>query len=207
MRTSPETVRPQRRLTRGDEFPLATLPQVLKAVNLTPPRAAAIKLLQEDLPLGERPFAELGRREGISESTLLASADELLASRALRRYGAVLNHRRAGFAAGVMSAWTVPGAEDLEHAATTICSFTAVSHCYERPSLPEWLYRLYAMIHGRSRDECRQVAEGIERSCALDRCELLYTDKEYKKTSFRLLTDDPRIDDWLARVSSHEIDV
>ena len=58
-----------------------------------------------------------------------------------------------------MSVWDVP--EDrIDEAGAMVGALPFVSHCYHRrPSSPDWPYTLFAMVHGRSRDEVEaQVA-------------------------------------------------
>ena len=58
-----------------------------------------------------------------------------------------------------------------------------VSHCYERNRAADWRYNLYTMIHGYSREECERIAAELGAAAGIeDRC-MLYTKKEWKKTS------------------------
>ena len=63
-----------------------------------------------------------------------------------------------------------------------------VSHCYERPRhLPDWPYNLFAMVHGKDRDEVdRKVAEIAALAGAHCRGhDVLFSTKILKKTGFR----------------------
>ena len=46
---------------------------------------------------------------------------------------------------------------------------------------------------------CAAVVEDIQRDSGLDEYEVLYTEKEYKKGFLGLLTDDGKVEEWLAR--------
>ena len=36
-----------------------------------------------------------------------------------------------------------------------------ISHCYERPTYPDWPYALFTMAHGRSKEECDAILDSI----------------------------------------------
>ena len=116
-----------------------------------------VRALQHNLPLVQRPFRELAQREGVSENELLEAARRLLASGIMRRYGATLRHREAGYTVNALVAWRVP-AERIEAAGRAAAAHAAVSHCYERVARPPvWPYQLFTMIHGRSEEDLGQV--------------------------------------------------
>jgi DNA-binding Lrp family transcriptional regulator len=139
-----------------------------------------IAALEEDLPLTVRPFKELTERSGISETKLLAGAKVLLEQGAMRRYAGVLNHRRAGFTANAMAAWRVPSAR-LKRVGELMATFSAVTHCYQRPTFPDWPYNIFTMIHGRNKEECTKVVSAIAEATQVEDYRLLYSTKEYKK--------------------------
>lgn len=138
--------------------------------------------LQNGLPVTERPFAEIAEKIGISEEELLGKLAEWKERGIIRRFGAILRHHNAGFAANAMTAWVVPP-ERVDEVGPIMASFPEVSHCYERPPFPGFPYNLYTMIHGRTREECAAVAEKISRATGITEYRALYTTKEYKKTS------------------------
>lgn len=151
-----------------------------EAVPLSEREIAAVRILQKDLPLEPRPFAALADG-GFTEEDLLEQARRFLASGVMRRFSAVLYHRKAGFKANGMAVWIVPP-EKVEEVGPVMASFRGVSHCYERPVYPpEWPYNLYTMIHGRSEEECRKVAEEISRRTGLSNYTILFSTVEFKK--------------------------
>jgi DNA-binding Lrp family transcriptional regulator len=87
-----------------------------------------------------------------------------------------------------MSVWNVPD-EMINELGEKLGALDFVSHCYERPRfLPEWPYNLFAMLHGKSKDE---VADKVNKIVSLlgEHCvgyELLYSTKILKKTGLRL---------------------
>lgn len=143
-----------------------------------------IRALQDDFPLCEEPFKVLADRIGMSEEEFLERVKHLSAEKKIRKMGAVLRHREAGFTANALCAWLVPR-ERLDEVADKMSSHPAVSHCYDRNTAPNWNYNLYTMIHARSRDECEQIIAELAADCGLDQFQILYTTREWKKTSMR----------------------
>ncbi len=148
---------------------------------------AVIRLLQEEIPLTEEPYRELAEKIGISEKEFLARAQQLFSEGSIRKMGAVLCHRNAGFSSNVLCAWSVPF-ERLDDVAIVMCKHPAVSHCYSRNAYPDWQYNLYTMIHGRSKEDCEAVVCELEELAGIREKVLLYTKKEWKKRSMKYFT-------------------
>lgn len=153
-------------------------------VYLTERDIALIRLLQEDLPVGLEPYAALAEELGWTPDEVIGRTRALQQTGALRRFGAVLRHQRAGFTANAMGVWQVP-AERVVQVGATMARFRAVSHCYQRPTLPDWPYNLFTMIHGRSAEECTQVMWQIARVTGLNRYSMLFSLRELKKSSMK----------------------
>jgi DNA-binding Lrp family transcriptional regulator len=143
-----------------------------------------INQLSGDLPTGKRPLATLARKVGLDESALLERIEGYVKSGILRRFAAVLAHREAGFAANALVVWRVPDDEVAEVAAV-MSGFEEVSHCYERLSYPQWQYNIYTMIHGRDRAKCLAVVDKISSLTGITDYRVLFTVREFKKTSMR----------------------
>lgn len=150
-----------------------------------------IALIQGDLPLNPRPFASLAERIGLKEEDFLARVRNLKRSGVIRRFGATLRHQEAGFSSNAMVAWVVPE-ERVDEVGELMAGFKEVTHCYQRQRQKEWPYNLYTMIHGDNRDQCRRLAESISRKTGIDEYALLFSEKEFKKTSMEYfgLTND-----------------
>jgi DNA-binding Lrp family transcriptional regulator len=150
---------------------------------------AAIRALQRPLPLVPAPFAAAAAAAATTEERLLDRARGLLAAGIMRRFAALLHHRRAGFRANVMAAWSVPP-ERLEEAGARVAGFRAVTHCYVRATHPDWPYALFGMLHGRTREDCEATAAAIEGAIMPEATVLLWTGREFKKTRLELFTPD-----------------
>jgi DNA-binding Lrp family transcriptional regulator len=141
-----------------------------------------IRLIQGDLPLDPRPFAIMAKRLGIEEKQFIKRVKKLKKRGIIRRFGATLRHQEAGFNSNAMVAWLVP--EDrIEEVGEKLSQFREVTHCYQRKTQEQWPYNLYTMIHGRNRDQCCEIAKRMSRSAGIDDYVLLFSEKEFRKTS------------------------
>ena len=148
-----------------------------------------IRELQEDLPLVCRPFDAMAQRLGMTTTELFALAGEYQERKIMRRYSTVLHHRRSGFRANAMVVWKVP-AERAEEVGMTMAQHSAVTHCYERPTFPDWPYTHFSMIHATTQEECEEIAQEIGESIGITDRMLLYSTREYKKTRVRYFVED-----------------
>ncbi len=146
-----------------------------------------IRELQQDIEIAARPFAAMARRLGLSEEELLSLARRYQAQGVMRRYSAVLEHRQAGFRANAMGCWIVPG-ERIEEVGSIMASFPQVSHCYQRPTYPDWPYNLLTMIHGHSQEEVEALARRLAQGTGIEDYVLLYSTREYKKKRVQYFT-------------------
>ena len=144
----------------------------------------AICELQEDLPMISRPFDDMAQRLGVTIRELFCIAAEFEERGIMRRYSAVLHHRRAGFMANGMGVWKVP-AERSEEVGKKMAAHPAVTHCYERPTFPDWPYTHFTMIHATSKEGCEGVVGEISEATGITDYLLLYSTREYKKTRVR----------------------
>ena len=159
---------------------------ISQEVQLSPVDRRVINELQQDLLLISRPFAEMAARLGMDEEKFLVLCQSFLLRGIMRRFGASINHRRAGFAANAMTCWAVP-AEKVEIIAKKLASLREVSHCYERKTNRLWRYNLFAMIHGHTREECQEIADKVSTKTGLTDYALLFSTKEFKKTRVKYL--------------------
>ncbi|MEW5806215.1 MAG: Lrp/AsnC family transcriptional regulator [Acidobacteriota bacterium] len=149
-----------------------------------------VRVLQDDLPLVPSPFLEMSKRCGMNVNEFLKSAAHLRERGIMRRFAAVLHHRRAGYAANGMGTWVVPK-DQVEYFGRTAAGFKAVSHCYERPPCPpDWPYNLFTMIHARSEHECKEIAEKISAETGIADYRLLFSIREFKKVRVIYFEDD-----------------
>ena len=155
-----------------------------------------VRALQDDIALTREPFARPAAVAGVSQEALLAAAQRLESQGYMRRFAAVLHHRRAGFTANAMTVWAVPEA-GADEVGRQMASFQAVSHCYQRPAYPDWPFNLFTMIHARSSDECEATAAAIEAATSIHERAMLYSTTEFKKVRLRYFTEE--LDGWEER--------
>src|SRR5215203_1224880 len=126
--------------------------------NISEDDKAAIRALQEDVPLTPRPFDLWGRQVGLTHEDLLERAYDLRDRKIMRRFSAVLYH------------------------------YQAVSHCYQRPTYEDWPYSVFSMVHGRTVEECENVLTAMSEETGLTDYTSLYSTRVYKKTPVRYFT-------------------
>jgi len=162
------------------------------------PDASLVSALEADLPLQAEPFGEIGRPVRLSGEEVIAVLQGWRQSGLLRRYGALVSHLRLGFTANAMTVWQVPWARVAE-VGRLLAGSPAVSHCYERPPFPGFPWNLYAMIHGRTRDECLQIARTLSQAARAGDPLCLFSTREFGKRApaygwlLAARNDEPRV--------------
>jgi len=151
-----------------------------KEIELSQKDIEIIKELQKDIDIVSEPFKEATNRLNISYDELFTKAKEFQEAGVMRRFATILNHRRAGFNANAMSVWEAPE-DKAQELGKKLASFSAVSHCYLRPSYPNWRYNLFAMVHAKTPQESDALIEEMARETGLRNYTKLYSTKEFKK--------------------------
>ena len=148
-----------------------------------------IRLLQGQFPLVAEPYKALAAKIGISEETFLQRVERMIAEKKIRKMGAVLRHREVGFTSNCLCVWNVPDAR-VDEVARRMAQHERVSHCYDRNRTEDWHYNVYTMIHGFSREECEKIAEELAAATGIEDRAMLYTKKEWKKTSMQYFVEE-----------------
>ncbi|HRK24956.1 MAG TPA: Lrp/AsnC family transcriptional regulator [Beijerinckiaceae bacterium] len=149
---------------------------------------ALIKATERGLPLTPDPYGDLARALDRSRAVIMERLGALLEIGAIRRIGVIPNHYALGVIANGMSVWDIDDSRVAE-LGPRIGALPFVSHCYRRPRhLPAWRYNVFAMVHGRSRDEVHQkVGEIAALAGAGARAhDVLFSSRILKKTGLRL---------------------
>jgi siroheme decarboxylase len=161
--------------------------------QLTEDDVTAIRVLQEDMPLTARPFSAWAAGSDWTEERLLTQAQTLAATGVMRRCAAILHHRNAGFKANAMVVWDVPVAR-TDEIGTFMATQREISHCYRRPTFPDWPFALFTMIHAPTYSDCMAVVDRIEAHCGVMPHQNLFSTKEYKKIRLKYFM--PELDAW-----------
>ena len=180
---------PDSQYANGKQNGSATSGVPTAATDLTEFDVEFVLEFQEDLALMSNPFDGMADRLGFTVDELFAKAAEMVERRLMRRYAAVLHHRRAGFSANAMAVWNVPEDRSVD-VGQTMAKHPAVTHCYERPRYDDWRFSHFTMIHAVTRQECEDIAVDIAAETELKDYQLLYSHREYKKTRVRYFVDD-----------------
>jgi DNA-binding Lrp family transcriptional regulator len=143
---------------------------------------------QAGLPLVEQPYDALARQLGIDPEEVLSRVRAMQDAGIIRRIAAVPNHYTLGYRENAMTVWNVVDAR-VRACGRKVGALGFVSHCYQRPRhLPLWPYNLFAMVHGRTRQEV--TAEiAIIAGVLGDACrghDVLYSTRILKKTGLRI---------------------
>jgi DNA-binding Lrp family transcriptional regulator len=178
----------------------ATEPMPREPVPLDDFDIAVIRATQGPMAVGSDAYAPAAGKLGISVDQLLEHLRGMVERKLLRRVAGILFHRRAGFSANGMGVWKVPEDRILE-LGPRMAAVRGVSHCYRRPTYPDWPYSVFTMAHGRSKEECDAVLDGVAAVCGLegDDRSTLYSSTEYKKVRLHYFTPDYAA--WEARYS------
>ena len=160
-----------------------------RAQQVTDSEIQAIRELQEDILLVPRPFDDMSERLGMAPCELFELAASFKDRGIMRRFSAVLHHRKAGFKANAMAVWRVPE-ERSEEVGKIMATSPWVTHCYERPTFPDWPYTHFTMIHGTSKKQCMEAVQDISENTGIDDYQLIYSTREYKKTRVRYFVEE-----------------
>jgi siroheme decarboxylase len=152
---------------------------------------AVIRALQGPMDVRPDAYAPAAERLGVPVQRLLEHLEAMIDRKVLRRVAAILFHRRAGFSANGMGVWKVPEDRIME-LGPRMAAVRGVSHCYRRPTYPDWPFSVFTMAHGRSKEECDAVLDGVAAVCGLegDDRSTLYSSTEFKKIRLHYFTPD-----------------
>jgi DNA-binding Lrp family transcriptional regulator len=158
-----------------------------KEIALTPIHHAVIRHTQYDLPIEPEPFASVIEELNIDYDTLFDTLNELQEAGVMRRFAAILNHRKAGFNANAMVVWDVDEKRG-EEIGKKAAEFSAVSHCYLRPKYPNWPYNLFTMVHGKTTEETNAIIDAMAEEIEHKAKRPLYSTREFKKVRIKYYT-------------------
>jgi DNA-binding Lrp family transcriptional regulator len=157
-------------------------------MNLDATDRRIVAATQGGLPLSPAPYAEVATWLGLTEETVIARMTAMLECGVIRRVALAPNHYALGLTANGMSVWDVEDSE-AERLGAEVGARPFVSHCYLRPrALPDWPYNLFAMLHGRAREEVeakrRELAAILGAACRAS--DILFSTRILKKTGLRI---------------------
>jgi DNA-binding Lrp family transcriptional regulator len=175
-------------------FPLAGGPVAMpggrpvELAVLRPSDRPLLDALSRGLTLEPRPYAALARALGRDETGVIARIGVLLAAGILTRLGVIVRHRALGFTANAMVVWDVP-AEAAEAAGLALAALPGVTLAYERRPVPGiWPWRLFCMVHARTRPQALAVVDAARALPALRGVDhrILFSTRCFKQSGARL---------------------
>lgn len=89
-----------------------------------------LNLLQEELPLVEKPFEEIGEKVGLTGKEVMERVARLKQDGYIRRIGPVLDPKKMGYSSLLCAAAVPP--ERIEEVAAAVSAQAGVTHNYER---------------------------------------------------------------------------
>ena len=155
-----------------------------------------IRAVQGDLPLAPDPFTAAARALETTAEGLVQELRELQKRGYLRRFAGIVQHRQAGFGANAMVVWNAAEDTVLE-VGRAMARYTAISHCYQRPTYEDWPYNLFTMIHAREKTQCDEFVALLAERHGLADYAMLYSTAELKKVRLAYFT--PELEVWERR--------
>jgi DNA-binding Lrp family transcriptional regulator len=148
-------------------------------VELNENEKQILSKLENELDVISEPFDFLCS-EGLETEEVLRIIQGLIDKGVIRRIAAIVDYRKLGFVVNVLFCSKVPQNRIIK-AGEALARFGAVSHCYERKTVKDWPYNLFAMMHGKSMGEIQHLINKFTESEKIDSFELLPTAAELKK--------------------------
>jgi len=148
-----------------------------------------VQLLQEDFPLVERPWNEIGSKVGLSEKQVIARIEDLCKVNVIRKIGSVIDSSKVGYTSATLVALRVPE-NQIDHVASVINQYSNSSHNYER----DHEYNVWFTLVAKNPQELTHTIDEIVHKTGLNQVDVLNlpTAQRFKvNVNFRL-TDDVR---------------
>ena len=137
--------------------------------------------IQKNIPLTVRPFQSIAKRTGLTESELIKTIHKLLQQGTIRKFGAIVRHRRIGYSNNIMVVWAVSDGK-IEEVGNKLAAFPEVTHCYERTPPFADRYNLFTMIHLKT-DRDESLLMKMAAICGITDFKILKSLEEFKKES------------------------
>ncbi len=119
-----------------------------------------LSIINNTLPIAERPFQLVARSVGISEEETIDRIKKLKAGRIIRRIGAVIHPRGIGWHS-TLCAVDVP-MERLEEFAAFVGRYEEVTHNYLRDGQPNCWFTLIAPSKERLKEIIREIEQALD---------------------------------------------
>ena len=115
-----------------------------------------LNVMQNEFPICEKPFLEIGKKLNICEEEVLARIHKLKSDGIIRRIGGVFDSQHLGYKSSLFAVRVPPG--DIESVAGYINQFPGVTHNYRRSHT----YNLWFTLSASSPEKFSQIVEIIK---------------------------------------------
>jgi DNA-binding Lrp family transcriptional regulator len=161
-----------------------------RALPVSPEDRPLAALVEDGLPLVERPFDRWASALGTAPEAVLARLQAWLVTGTLKRFGVVVRHHELGYDANAMTVFDVPD-EMVDRCGEALAAMPGVTLAYRRGRAPGWRYNLYCMVHGRDRGAVLAVIDAARHAAGLQRVEqaVLFSCRRFKQTGGRYFAD------------------
>ena len=171
---------------KSNDYKVQTRP-ILKP-SLTDQQIALIRQLQEDLPVVPKPFDVIAEQINISVDSILDQINQWKETGLIRRFGARIRHQQAGFTANGMVVFEIDQ-QKIDEVGALLAQYNQVSHCYHRPTAPDWPYNLFAMTHCKSDSQLHDLVKQMVDRIKPKQYDVLLSTAEYKKTNVKYFVE------------------
>jgi siroheme decarboxylase len=142
-----------------------------------------IAALQQGLPLVSHPYKAIAEQINSSEEEVINYIKLMQEKGDIKRFGAVVKHRKLGYTSNAMVVWDI--AEELvDELGQCFGQLDFVTLSYRRPRhLPDWPYNLFCMIHGQDRDDVLKNLQFMIQNCHVKNIkhEVLFSTRCFKQ--------------------------
>ena len=142
--------------------------------------------IQRDLAVTKHPYQVIVERTGIPEQEVLRIIRRMMERGLIRKLGAIIRHREAGFTGNAMVVWAVPEGR-CEQVGQLLSYIPEITHCYERSPAFEGKYNIFSMIHMRNH-EIEKKIEDLSVAVGIKDYRILMSEEEFKKSSMEYFT-------------------
>ena len=143
-----------------------------------------VRRLQESISLTDQPFDIPADEIGWPTQRVIEQIGDWRQAGVIRRFGAVVDHHRLGFAANGMAVFRVPD-DEIDDVGRRLAERAEISHCYHRPPLEGFDYNLFAMVHAQTPEQVRAIVADIAGRIGPYEHTVLFATTEYKKVSMK----------------------
>jgi len=139
------------------------------------------RAVQGDIPLVLRPYDTMGEDVGLSGREVIRVIEDFHTEGLLRKFSAVVAHRKAPAREHALVLWAVPR-ERCDEVGALFAACREITHCYERrPAFPGG-FTLFAMVHAYS-DTVHDFVASLAARVNVEKYLILESREEFKKTS------------------------